>query len=717
MGHPFKLIKERYAKLTAQKGVATLLTILLASLGVVSASMGIVYTIRGTQDQELVVHTSAHSKLRAWDGVEVVRLYLKGLSSSALTALPVGGLSVDGLTGVTAAVVSNDVSGSSRRVVVNVTGSGSGSATTIQAVYDVSPGALMPDNVVYNPAIINIAKGFTSTGDINVVGAPNALINVSGNVNISGSSNVSRICSTGNVVLSSGIALTSVCANGTLTMSGSASVTNATIIGNVNLSSNATIANLTSNGVVTLSGSNIVGAITTKGNVVLSGASTQANSIRTEGNINWASGLPATSLNANGTVSYAGMTSDGSIPVAVINAIGNVTLSGNGTVKDVNTKGLTTINGYYGTGIVGTLNGEGGLNWTNGITVNSGTVGGTINPVVPNPNWGNPVNVTTVTGKVVNVPAISVATLTPVTVSPVTVDTSVLKSSANYVFEIDGGGKRIVTVKNVNGITDGTYFLGNYPTWNVALNRNPKDFLCTAVDASNNCTAPTTPYKTLCQGFDPNVGCFTYDATAKKWTVSGLSMAPGAAWFSDSLFVSNGKYFNTFMATGNITTGGSLVVYSPNYGGYQPVCNNNASAQGVALVNPDFADMYPTNYCNTSTSTYRPNALANIALVAGSYTGGVFSGGNITLGNQSDIYGGVLAGNQLATTGAISIHGQIYVSAQATTSVASNWGASLTIDLSLAPSTYSATQVPCMGPCTAASPTSAVSKVYWTRYM
>jgi hypothetical protein len=305
------------------------------------------------------------------------------------------------------------------------------------------------------------------------------------------------------------------------------------------------------------------------------------------------------------------------------------------------------------------------------------------------------------------------ATLNPSIDAAATVDVYALKEAANYVFEIDANGKRKVTVRNVSGITDGTYFLGDYE------NSGNKDYLCTAVRSNGNCTSPATPYRTLCQGYSEYNGCFQYNPGTQTWTISGKSMAVGTAWFAGNLLVNDGTYINTFLSTGTISTGGSLKVFSPNYVGYTPMCTDSRSAApyGIAI-DYRLSDLYPTDLCVSG--AYVKSALGSTALMAGGYgSPGSYSGGNISVGSSNTIYGNVAAGGLLDTTGNTTIIGVVVVAnmANAAGTGTTNWTGSTTFDLRDLPSTFTPGTLPCMTPGGCGEGSGTTARVKWSMFL
>jgi hypothetical protein len=519
--------------------------------------------------------------------------------------------------------------------------------------------------------------------------------------------------------ISSAISVNRVCSRGSVTLSGSANVAqDISAMGNVVLSGGAvSTTTVNTNGNVIISGgSATTSMVNAKGDVTVSGGNARVTSVlNSEGNVSWTSSSAANTINANGTVAYTAPNSS-----TIINSGSDVTLLGNGAVQTLNALGNVALNGTNSnTGVFGNLRAQGNLTFGNQVTINNGVVKGTLSQTPSSSQ-----HVTSNTSLVVAYTPVALASISPTIESAASVDVYLLKDAANYVFEIDTNGKRKVTVRNVSGITDGTYFLGDYAyQWDVpSLARGNKDYLCTAINSSGICTAPATPYRTLCQGQSEYNGCFSYNASSQTWTISGQSMAPGIAWFSGSLVVSNGTYINTFLSTGAISTSGSLKVFSPNYAGYTPVCTDARSASPYGItVDYRLSGLYPSDLCVSG--AYVPSALGNTALMAGGYgSPGVYSGGDISVGSSNAIYGNVVAGGLLSTSGNTTIVGAVQVANLANSSGTgtTNWVGKTTIDLSNLPPTFTPGVIPCMttGGCGGGGGSgTSTARVRWSRFL
>lgn len=355
---------------------------------------------------------------------------------------------------------------------------------------------------------------------------------------------------------------------------------------------------------------------------------------------------------------------------------------GSAGASDIETAGSIYLTN---SGTIGKLLAQGDLSVPGSGKVTQGTIGGQLLEVKA---WNtNNVQVTTQAGLTVALPAVP-----PLSIATETFNANDYRASANYAFTVDAAGYRKVTVQQVQGIDDGEYFLGDY------TGGGYKDYLCTQVTgtaASPTCLAPGVAATiTLCKGQSAYNGCFAYGPNG--WKIDGQGMAPGVAWFAGDLEVGTGSYFNTFIATGNIKTSGSHTTYAPNYVGYD---GQQATASGVPVSLPqgvcqhsDFPQLRPAQFC-TPPDVYTALDVGNYAFMAGSRADEDgqnlhgYQGGDITQGASSKVHGNVKAGNQFISGGSTAIHG--YASALALGVSAQNaMGGSTTFDLRKLPATF-----------------------------
>ncbi|KAA8733285.1 hypothetical protein F4V57_08650 [Acinetobacter qingfengensis] len=243
------------------------------------------------------------------------------------------------------------------------------------------------------------------------------------------------------------------------------------------------------------------------------------------------------------------------------------------------------------------------------------------------------------------------------------------EDSANYIFSVDSSNNIKVTVQNVSGITKGTYYLATNSS--DSYNGSSKVYLCAS---GTSCSNPVGRVASPYWSYNP----ITY--SSGTWSLSDTqyanpAIAPGVILFKGNVSMTLGThYVNTILATGNITYGGSIVIYAPNYAGATAVCN---TSYGM-----------PTNLCSSKTALI-PASIGNIALLAGSCADSTsvdtcsanYIGGNITLGASAKVYGNIIAGNLFNTSGSTTIVGGIAAVALGNSSGGSKVGGSTNIDL------------------------------------
>ncbi|HLO95484.1 MAG TPA: hypothetical protein VK195_14325 [Burkholderiaceae bacterium] len=238
------------------------------------------------------------------------------------------------------------------------------------------------------------------------------------------------------------------------------------------------------------------------------------------------------------------------------------------------------------------------------------------------------------------------------------VDANKYRAAANYVFDVDAKGNKIVTVHAVEGLPDGK-------TYYIAGSGGHQDYLCetTSYDAAS-CT------KKICTGYSDYNSCFGY--WGGNWSLNGPSaktiLPPGIAYFVGSVTVGSGHYYNTLLASRDISTASDTYVIAPNYASADQICSNS-----------QFPEVVPSNLCEGG--KYKTLSIADVALLAGSYDAeGVFSGGLISLGSKNEITGTVVAGDRLETAGNTSIAGFVTTAYQGSSGKSNSFGAKTVID-------------------------------------
>lgn len=212
--------RNRFSAFKRQRGVATLLIVLMVGLAVSVTVAATIYSLRGTQSQQLTTHSATAAQAAAWRGVEALRLYLLQVDTSVWPgwvgndAKPVSGLEALGVRAAT--VTSIEAAGSDHyRVSAQVIGTaGVGSAlttATVEVIYDVVPGSGTPGippvcaSMPKAPMVFNGNLDY-SGGKLDVTNAVDyENIVVAGNLTIGGGS-TARIsgCVKGDVSLSGG---------------------------------------------------------------------------------------------------------------------------------------------------------------------------------------------------------------------------------------------------------------------------------------------------------------------------------------------------------------------------------------------------------------------------------------------------------------------------------------------------------------------------------
>ena len=668
----------RRAARTRQRGIATVLIVLLTGLGLTAGVLGTVSYVRDLQEQDRTAHAQTQAQMKAWTGAEVVQQYLGQLDGTALAALldqtasrqqplelQMQGTGVEGV--IAARIVGIDKDAGT--ITARITGVGApGTRAEARSVLEVVYGAEAGSPSTPRPSVLTYNRNLKLSGSITVhkdaVDTTPYEISVLGDIDTSGNSitGVNNLVSTGSIHITSGSSFDLLHANCDVNIEGS--VTAALIKARRNVCATGT------------AGSGSSGTIMANGSVT-----TQAGSDRNGTIFARAQAEGVESCRVPGFIPAWSATE---APTCLQPQVNGVHFNnGNAGAKTVETKGDVSIE----SGTVEALRAQGSLTVNSNASVNTSVNPGTIGGTLTKPSWNSTVHVKLSPGYVANPPVVS-----KVKIDTDTFNAYDIEADANFAFKMENGYRK-VTVRNVEGIADGTYFLGNYPGGGY------KDYLCTEVTGSKDapdCTSPArTETKTICKGYSDYNGCFSYNAST-GWTVVGTSMAPGVAWFEGNLEVASGTYYNTFIATGNIKTSGQHVTYAPNYAGYNGKADGKADGETYApqgvCTNSQFPSIRPSQFCNADGS-YLSVEPGDYAFMAGSRADDDFDdiasyqGGNITLGSFSNVYGNVRAGNEFSSGGSTTIHG--LVSALALGSkVANSLGGSTTFDLRNLPKTF-----------------------------
>lgn len=685
-----------------QQGIATILIMLLVGISMTALSIGLARNVKSTQQKHIAVHASSHVQPLVWTGVELYRGYLESLDNDALAALKANGkstkISISKLENsdidVTAELLTDPVvipDGEFEyyqvEALIRAFDHSAQASASLKAVYHVAPSGgnnciecvtlsamldFHDDLDIGGQITIKAPTGTQST--FSVDGSVNAI-----NVNLT---SINILNSTENIRLSSSTFIDYLYANGTIDLEGSAGTSIAKALGTVTMSGQTLASEVETNVDINLRDSaRVTTSMTAQKDIINNGVSNNGSALAGRDILLGASAgrITTGSAKRNIDIGYSNYETD------ILTAEGNIACP---------TQTWTRTDGGRAKGSA--------INCPSG-QVRFGFGGGRY------PNIQDNQNVT------VTLPP----PLPPFSMSKPVVDVWQLKGYANYIFT-NSGNQINVLVKNIKGIEDGNYILGYYPQ---TQSRKYLDFLCKEVDGTGKCTNPSDPSdsKTICYGHSINDACLTFNSTTKTFVFNGKSFAPGAMWFTGNLSLGNGTYYNTFIASGNITTSGGHKTSAINYVGYDAICNLNYPENKNTT--GDFENLFPTNLCDKTNSKLIYNPIANIALVAGGKgPGGAYSGGNIDIGSSNEINGTILAGKNLLTSGSTIVRG--YVSATSQTGrvagLADNkLGASTQILLNNLPAGYNPEMIP---PMTVSQDNEdragkGLSKLVWARHL
>lgn len=676
-----------------QKGIATTLIMIIVGLSLTASTLGVMYMQRASQETSMSLHAKTQAQLKVWGAAELVQNYLQGIQDTKQMVdfanyvkngktLNLKNASGAALDGVTVNFVSYD-SEAFKVLISAVTADNTKAKSTasLEAIYKITGS----EPVESEPNVMTFNRNLKLGGSINVLKNNNDTkkytINVLGDFSTDGNSIVG--------------------------------LSRVQALGSINITSGSAFEELSSNCDVSLSGSVTASVIKARRNVCLTGASAASSLIAANGSVSAQSGYAA-----NGTISartnYDGLltttlncVAPGSVnnfnlnevlPCPVPTLLGVSLAQGGAGAKIVATKANVSLGGG---GRIGTM-------WKTllflplggGTTVDKNVLG----IVTDGPTL-------TQNGSIAPLAEREVYKVETITLAADKYNAYNDRDSANFEFTIDSKGFKRVKVRNVSGVDNGDYYLGDY-------DGGFKDYLCTEVSGSSGtpkCTKPAKPLATICKGYSEYNNCFSY--SNNKWTINGVSAAPGVMWFEGNLEVGNGTYYNTFIATGfgtgdTIVTSGSHVTYAPNYAGYSGRVDGEQFAPTGICQNANFA-IYPTQFCNKATTTYIPQPIGNYAFKAGSGSTN-YVGGNIKTGSSSDIFGNILAGNEFNSGGSTTVHGYISALAQGSKTY-NSMGGSTSIDLRKLPNTYNTTSTTTPG--TSGSAGSKKVVILWSRYL
>lgn len=666
--------------LSVQHGMTTTLLLLLVGLTLTVMVLGTTAYLRQQQASTVSNHAQTQAQLKVWTGAELVRQYLQQVQTQGQWAQLMGvaypqtlTLQGEGVDGVIQAQLLR-VDPSAKTITAQVTGitapdSPAEARVMLEVVYSLEGGTgtdggntgggdgtapQQPNNVV------TFSRNLRLGGSINVLQDASAAkdyeIAVLGDVSTGGNSitGVKKITSTGSIRIGSGSSFEELHANCDVYIDGS--VTANTIAARRNA--------------CVLGGAKVPGSLRANGSAKLMGSASANGAVYARAN--------ATDVAACAAPGFRPSNNSAEAETCAAPTVLGVDLTGGSAgAQSVDTLGNVSI----ASGAIYALKALGDL-----LVSSSASVVGFVGGTVRKPDWNQNVNVKPLAG------ALEVGVVPKVELAKATFNANTVRAQANYVFFVDSNNSKKVTVRGVSGIVDGEYFLADYA--------GPyRDRLCTritGVGANARCADGTAERSiTVCKGYSTSNNCFAYNTSSRTWSINGVSAAQGVAWFEGNLEVGNGVYYNTFIASGNITTAGSTKVYAPNYAGYSGRVAGVQYAPTGICQNEHFPQLYPIDLCDMARQQYVESGiggLGNYAMMAGSRSDDRFDdlasyvGGNVTVGASVELFGSVQAGNEFTSGGSTTVHG--YVAALALGTARQNsMGGSTTFDLRNLPKT------------------------------
>lgn len=665
-----------------QDGIATVLIVILIGISLTAATLGTVRFVGSAQEKNMAFHARTMAQAQAWGAADLISDYLAWVADPEEpdrweafdTLLPSSpnetvDINLEGMEGVSARIVRPPVRGYSWALEVEIEsrvreGTRAEATESLGLMFQViPPGTCDDEDEDEVRGVIHFNKNLNLGGSITVQGISGQPyeINVKGDVTTGGNSitGVNTINSTGSIQLGSGSSFDTLRANGDVQLTGSVS-------GQQNIQA--------------------------RGNVCVTGGASARGVVKANGTVIGDGSASFGAVSAIGVSDNTGTQRCGTLVNDAYGAPFAVDLRGNSRADSVLAKGSVRISsgsiGLSGS-TADALRAEKDLSDTNWGGTEYGEIGGVLRISSSNPAIATWVRVTPGL-------TVTIAPVEPISINTESFNARELEELANYAFKIVNGYKH-VTVRRVNGLADGEYFLfdGTGPY---------RDYLCPLASRAANSTSGTprcalsaATLKTICKGYSAYNSCFSYNSGSSRWTIAGNGMAPGVAWFEGNLEVSNGVYFNTFVSTSNITTGGSLNLYAPNFAGYNGQVGNIVYSRddqnrvsGICS-NQSFPGLYPLQFCTDDAYESNVNGgIGNFAFMAGSCGNAECSpyvGGNVTLGSSNNIRGNIKAGNQFVSGGSTILRG--YSTALGLGSVVQNqMGGSTTVNLRDLPATF-----------------------------
>ncbi|MFC3606583.1 hypothetical protein [Stutzerimonas tarimensis] len=641
----------------SQRGVATLLIVVLVGLSLTAAVGGGIYYNRAHQEQAITLHAQTQAQARAWAAAEIIREFWQEAAKSKENIESLVGAEApiifdqSIMPGTNASLVemkniSADVYHAKVKIVATAaSNTRAESNSTLEAIYQITPSG-QSVNPEPDLRVIHFQDGLDISGDLKVHVSPGQTyeIVVDGDVRLGGLSTggIDVIRSTGSIRFVGGSATNfqEMHANCDILLSNGNFTVN-----NVKATRNACLANTINSQ-----------SITANGSVEVTGGK--------HGDIRALSNKPA------GTAQCA----TGAAQLCTISPTSGVKTNPTPTIDNIYSKGNVEINSSVN---AGHIQAEGDLrivgcapNWSSAV------YGGSF---FDNPNCSR--SATRSSQPVVLVP------VPPVEVEAEVFDANTLRDLANYIYSYKNGAVR-VKIQGVDGVRnsaneenpqevrDNGYYYRRAniidPTNTGWTNRTVDGYACinnntpsrkdetdghclVQLGIANNITTPLPAYVNK------------WDFTG--WEFNGKNHAPGVILADGDISIENGVYTNTFISTGNLrVTSAGGAVFSLNYAGPDGITAGGHTALGVC--NNSIYSLRPTEFCKNGYTPKAHGGIGNYALLAGSCPPGSangcskseYLGGDIKV--DKSVFGAIKAGNLFTGSSSVSVHGYISALAQ-----------------------------------------------------
>ena len=254
-----------------QRGMATILIIMLMGLALTVTALGVMYSVRTSQEQQVTVHAATHSQAGVWAAAEAVRSYIeKKLNSTDADGLKTAStlsfyINTNKATAKLSPLLINDTTPNHLYAEINYTDTAAKASSTLEVVYNITFAPTKneePLTPTLGNNVLSFATNMNMSGNITVLGGDAAIFNVDGNVNLDNASitGIKTINASGNITIGSGVKVDNLYANGNITLTGSASVLTASSLKDITINSGASQGILNANGNITITNGSVTTA-------------------------------------------------------------------------------------------------------------------------------------------------------------------------------------------------------------------------------------------------------------------------------------------------------------------------------------------------------------------------------------------------------------------------------------------------------------------------